>query len=213
MFIPAPKRRALGDAWSCSCLLPLLPGFLFCGICVICGYSCLGRRALSMNRTFPMSALKALSALGLAVLISTCSALNANNSNPKFRVIAFFTAKQDQAHISFVQEANRWFPEMAAKYNFSYDATSNWQNLNSDFLAKYQVVVFLDTRPEDPAQRAAFKEYMEHGGAWMGFHFAGFALTPSAYPADWYWYHNTFLGSSSYVSNTCSPSSSILRVA
>ena len=135
-----------------------------------------------------MSALKALRALGIAVLISTCSALNANNRNPKFRVIAFFTAKQDQAHISFVHEANRWFPEMAAKYNFSYDTTSNWQNLNSDFLAKYQVVVFLDTRPEDPAQRAAFKAYMEHGGAWMGFHFAGFALTTStrsAYPADW----------------------------
>ncbi len=125
-----------------------------------------------MNRTFTMSALKALRALktlSIAVLICGCSALNANNSNPKFRVIAFFNAKQDQAHISFVNEANRWFPEMAAKYNFSYDTTSNWQNLNSDFLAKYQVVVFLDTRPEDPAQRAAFKAYMEHGGAWMGF--------------------------------------------
>src|SRR3954451_22302926 len=117
-----------------------------------------------MNRTFTMSALRALI---FAVLIFGCSALNANNSTPKFRVIAFFTAKQDQAHISFVHEANRWFAEMAAKYNFSYDATSNWQNLNSDFLAKYQVVVFLDTRPEDPAQRAAFKAYMEHGGAWM----------------------------------------------
>src|SRR5882762_6133001 len=123
------------------------------------------RKALSMNRTFAMSALKALRALGIAVLISTCSTLNANNSKPKFRVIAFFTAKQDQAHISFVHEANRWFPVMAEKYNFSYDSTSNWQNLNSDFLAKYQVVVFLDTRPEDPAQRAAFKTYMEQGGA------------------------------------------------
>jgi len=58
-----------------------------------------------MNRTFTMSALKALRALGIAVLISGCSALNANNSNPKFRVIAFFTAKQDHAHISFVHEA------------------------------------------------------------------------------------------------------------
>src|SRR5258707_5470387 len=96
------------------------------------------RRALSMNRTFTMSALKALS---IAALISGCSALNANNSHPKFRVIAFFTAKQDPAHISFVHEANRWFPEMAAKYNFSHYSTSDWQNLNSDFLAKYQVVV------------------------------------------------------------------------
>jgi hypothetical protein len=73
-------------------------------------------------------------------------------------------------------------------------------------------VVFLDTRPEEPAQRAAFQAYMEHGGAWMGFHFAGFALTPSAYPANWDWYHNTFLGSGSYVSNTWRPTSAILRV-
>ena len=113
-----------------------------------------------MHSTFSTSALRAMTALGIAVLIS-CSTLNANTSIPKFRVIAFFTAKQDQAHISFVKEANRWFPQMAAKYNFSYDSTSNWQNLNSDFLAKYQVVVFLDTRPEDPGQRAAFQTYME----------------------------------------------------
>ena len=138
-----------------------------------------------MNRTFTICALKTLRAFGIAVLIYSCSALNANSRNPKFRVIAFFTAKQDQAHISFVHEANRWFPEVGKKYNFSYESTSNWQNLNSEFLAKYQVVVFLDTRPEDPAQRAAFKEYMDHGGAWMGFHFAAFALTPSAYPANW----------------------------
>ena len=138
--------------------------------------------------------------------------MNASRSAPKFNVIAFFTAKKDPAHISFVHEANVWFPHQAAKYNFSYDTTSNWQNLNSDFLAKYQVVIFLDTRPEDPAQRAAFESYMEHGGAWMGFHFAGFALTPSEYPANWDWYHNTFLGSGSYVSNTWRPTSAILRV-
>src|SRR5207249_10242530 len=66
--------------------------------------------------------------------------------------------------------------------------------------------------PEDPTQRAAFQAYMEHGGAWMGFHFAGFALTPSAYPANWDWYHNSFLGSGSYVSNTWRPTSAILRV-
>jgi GntP family gluconate:H+ symporter len=131
---------------------------------------------------------------------------------PAFKVVAFFTGKEDDAHISFLHEAERWFPEMAAKYNFSFDTTSNWQNLNADYLSQYQVVVFLDTRPEDPAQRAAFQTYMEHGGGWMGFHFAGFALTPSVYPANWDWYHNTFLGSGSYVSNTWRPTSAVLRV-
>jgi hypothetical protein len=131
---------------------------------------------------------------------------------PRFRVIAFYTAKNDAAHISFVHEANKWFPEMAAKYHFSYDSTNNWQNLNATFLSKYQVVIFLDTRPEDPAQRAAFQQYMEHGGGWIGFHFAAFALTPSDVPQNWDWYHNTFLGSGSYGSNTWRPTSAVLRV-
>ncbi len=160
-------------------------------------------------RVFATAALKASS---IAALIYCAAALSAHNSKPAFRVIAFYTAKEDQAHISFVHEAERWFPEMAAKYNFSFDATSNWHNLNADVLAQYEVVVFLDTRPEEPAPRAAFQAYMEHGGAWMGFHFAGFALTPSAVPANWDWYHNTFLGSGSYVSNTWRPTSAILRV-
>lgn len=131
---------------------------------------------------------------------------------PRFRVVAFFTAKSDLAHISFVREANRWFPEMATRHKFTYDTTSNWNNLNALFLAKYQVVLFLDTRPDTPAQRKAFQTYMEQGGAWMGFHFAGFALTPSTYPQNWDWYHNQFLGSGSYVSNTWRPTSAILRV-
>lgn len=61
-----------------------------------------------------------------------CLGLSANDAKPKFRVIGFFTGKQDQAHISFLHEAERWFPEMAAKYNFSFDTTSNWSNLTSD---------------------------------------------------------------------------------
>jgi len=139
-------------------------------------------------------------------------AATAQSSKPQFKVIAFYTGKDDLAHISFVHEANKWFPKMASKYNFEYDSTKNWSNLNSDFLSHYQVVLFLDTRPEDPAQRAAFQKYMENGGAWMGFHFAAFALTPSAFNQDWDWYHNTFLGSGQYVSNIWRPSVAILDV-
>ncbi|WP_233268715.1 ThuA domain-containing protein [Mucilaginibacter lacusdianchii] len=130
----------------------------------------------------------------------------------RFKVIAFFTGKNDLAHISFVNEANRWFPEIAKKHHFTYDTTSNWRNLNTAFLSHYQVVLFLDTRPDAPEQRAAFEQYMKNGGAWMGFHFSAFALTPSAYPQNWNWYHNQFLGSGEYGSNTWRPTSAILRV-
>jgi uncharacterized protein len=129
-----------------------------------------------------------------------------------FNVIAFYTGKEDLAHISFVHEANQWFPKTAEKYHFNYECTTNWDDLNSNFLSHYQVVLFLDTRPEKPAQRLAFQEYMEHGGAWMGFHFSAFALTPSAYPQNWDWYHKTFLGADQYVSNTWRPTSAVLHV-
>jgi Trehalose utilisation. len=146
-------------------------------------------------------------------LVCFCAlCVNVQGRSPKFRVIAFYTGKNDQAHISYVHEANRWFPKMAAKYGFVYDSTNNWNNLNAQFLSKYQVVLFLDTRPDALEQREAFQKYMENGGAWMGFHFAAFALTPSTYPQNWDWYHNQFLGSGSYAGNTWKPTSAVLRV-
>jgi len=147
----------------------------------------------------------------LALCIACLCLINAAHAQ-KFKVIAFYTAKEDQAHISFVHEANKWFPEMAKKYSFQYDSTNNWSNLNEKFLADYKVVIFLDTRPEAPTQRLAFEKYMKAGGGWMGFHFSAFALTPSGVPANWDWYHNEFLGSGQYGSNTWRPTSAILKV-
>jgi hypothetical protein len=137
---------------------------------------------------------------------------NAQTIAPKFRVIAFWSVKSEEAHLSFVHDANLWFFQMAGKYNFTYDSTCDWSKLNSKNLANYEVVIFLDSRPESPEEREAFEKFMEHGGGWMGFHFAGFALTPSEFPQNWDWYHNQFLGSGSWLSNTWRPTSAILRV-
>ena len=130
----------------------------------------------------------------------------------KFRVIGFYTARLDLAHISFVHEANKWFSDQATQLGFRYDSTNDWNKLNAKVLSGYDVVIFLDTRPDSPQQRLAFQQYMENGGAWMGFHFAGFALTPSAYPQNWDWYHNQLMGVGEYKSNTWRPTSAILRL-
>ena len=166
---------------------------------------------ITLARTRPSRWITAFLPIALA-LTSACATHLARRDEPHFNVIGFFTGKKDDAHISFLHEAVVWFPAQAARNGFHFDTTSNWANLNDDFLKKYQVVVFLDTRPEDPAQRSAFQRYMENGGAWMGFHFAGFALDHSVYPANWSWYHDTFLGSGSYKSNTWRPTSAVLRV-
>lgn len=131
---------------------------------------------------------------------------------PGFKVIAFYTAQNDQAHVSFVNEANRWFSQVSAKAHFIYESTSNWNLLNTEYLKNYRVILFLDTRPEGESQRKAFEEFMKSGGAFMGFHFSAFALTPSMYSQNWDWYHNEFLGSGEYQGNTWRPTSAILKV-
>lgn len=133
-------------------------------------------------------------------------------TDPTFKVIAFYTGRNDKAHVSFVHEANRWFIKTASMIGFVYDTTSNWNNMNESFLSGYDVVIFLDTRPDSASQRSAFRKYMEGGGAFMGFHFSAFALTSTAFPQNWEWYHDQFLGTGQYSGNTWSPTSAVLRV-
>lgn len=145
-------------------------------------------------------------------ITSSCIQSNAQTDTETFKVIAFYTAKEDLAHISFVHDANKWFPTIAKQYNFIYDSTNDWSKLNTEYLKQFTIVLFLDTRPDDSLQRIAFENYMKHGGAWMGFHFAAFALTPSDFPQNWDWYHNEFIGAGQYKSNTWHPTSAVLRV-
>lgn len=144
--------------------------------------------------------------------VSFLSSCREKAKSPKFKVIAFHDGEHDQAHISFVSEADQWFSAMAEKHDFKYESTNDWNYLNTENLSGYDVVVFLDSRPDSALPRAAFQKYMENGGAWMGFHFAAFALTPSDYPQNWDWYHNQFLGSGQYKSNTWRPTSAFLSV-
>lgn len=128
------------------------------------------------------------------------------------RVLAFYSGEHDLAHISFDHDAHAYFSNLARRYHFRYDSTRDMSRMNLKTLSRYQVILFLDSRPEAIAQRKAFETYMKRGGAWMGFHFAAFGLTPSAYPMNWPWYHDTLLASGAYVSNTWRPTPAVLRV-
>jgi hypothetical protein len=124
-----------------------------------------------------------------------------------FKVLAFYNGTYDAAHISFVQEANRWFPQAGAQNGFTYTATSDWDQLNTANLSNYQVVLFLDDAPYTAAQRSAFQQYVQGGGGWMGFHVSAFNTDPAA----WSWYYNDFLGTGAFRSNTWGPTSVTLR--
>ena len=145
--------------------------------------------------------------LALVTVVAPPAVGAGRNAAPAFNVIAFYNGTWDPAHISFVREANQWFPQIAAQYNFAYTATNDWSRLNASNLAQYQVVIFLDDLPP-AAQRPAFEQYMRAGGAWLGFHVSAWTDNPGG----WDWYHNQFLGSGAFQTNTWGPTTAVLRV-
>lgn len=124
-----------------------------------------------------------------------------------FRVLAFYNGTWDAAHIDFDKEAREWFPQAGAQNGFTWEATTDWSRLNTGNLAAYKVIMFLDDAPPS-GQRAAFQQYMQNGGAWMGFHVSAFTTDPNS----WSWYYNTFLGSSAFQTNTWGPTAETLRI-
>ncbi|MFD5030327.1 ThuA domain-containing protein [Streptomyces sp. NPDC058405] len=152
--------------------------------------------------------LLALLAVLLGLTAAPAHAAVQQPSAPSFKVLAFYNGTWDDAHISFVREANEWFPRTAAANNFSYTATNNWELLSSITPQQYQVVLFLDDAPQTAGQRSGFERYMRGGGAWMGFHVSAFTTSAQSWP----WYYNEFLGSGNFRSNTWGPTTATLRV-
>ncbi len=107
----------------------------------------------------------------------------------------------------FADGALKFFGEIAAKDNFAFDSTTNWNDLNEANLAKYQVVVWLNDEPTKPEQRMAFQNYVEHGGAWLGFHVSAY----NDKETNWPWFVD-FLGGSVFQGNNWPPLAARLTV-
>ncbi|MEU0881468.1 ThuA domain-containing protein [Lentzea sp. NPDC005914] len=147
----------------------------------------------------------------LALLAATLVPVSVTATGPAhaapFKVLGFYYGTNDLAHISFVKEANPWLAQAAQANGFTYEATTDWNRLNTLTPAQAQVVIFLDDMPSG-TQRAGFQRYMEAGGAWFGFHVSAFTQNAN----EWSWYHNTFLGKGNFVSNTWGPTTATLKV-
>lgn len=145
---------------------------------------------------------------GLAVLLSLIpmSASMAQPSNPKlgqktqFQAIAFYSRSSEPDHVQFAEDALKFFSAHAAKDNFTFDSTDDWANLNASYLKKYQVVIWLNDAPLNAEQRLAFQQYMETGGAWLGFHASGY----NDKDTNWPWFVD-FLGGAVFHINSWPP--------
>jgi type 1 glutamine amidotransferase len=114
-------------------------------------------------------------------------------------VLAFYSKTVESDHVDFANDAIRFYARLAARKNFDFDTTSNWENCN-EAIKKYQVVLWLNDFPQTYAQRTAFQTYIEHGGAWLGFHVAGY----NDRTTHWPWFVH-FFGDAVFYNNSWPP--------
>ena len=140
----------------------------------------------------------------LALTLFPSAALSQQTS---FHVLAFYSTKVEADHVEFAQQAIPFFQALARKDHFSFHATTDFRGLNAKTLRRYQLVVWLNDIPAAPSQRAAFEQYMDHGGRWLGFHITGYNDSSTHWP----WFVH-FLGGAVFLSNSWPPMPATLAV-
>jgi type 1 glutamine amidotransferase len=124
----------------------------------------------------------------------------ASGQQPSFRVLALYSVNVEADHALFAEQAVKFFAKAAAKDHFEFQSSTDWNDLNDRSLSQYQVILWLNGSPVTEVQRTNFQSYMEHGGAWLGFHAAGYNDASTRWP----WYVD-FLGGAVFYGNSWPP--------
>jgi uncharacterized protein len=144
----------------------------------------------------------------LALLLSVLPLpLPASAQRTTRHVLAFYSDTVERDHVIFAEQALKFFAADARAQGFAFASTTDWNDLNAKRLQGVQLILWLNDSPHTPSQRAAFQDYMEHGGGWMGFH-------ASAYNDDstgWPWFVS-FLGGAVFYGNNWPPLPALLDV-
>jgi len=118
----------------------------------------------------------------------------------RFKTLAFYSESTEPDHVQFARDAVKFLGACAAREHFSIDATTRWNDLNDERLKDYQLVIWLNESPATAEQRSAFERYIQHGGAWLGFHAAAY----NDKDTNWPWFVD-FLGGAVFYINSWPP--------
>lgn len=145
--------------------------------------------------------------LGLALLALAAMPATARAQKTPLRVLAFYSTDVERDHVDFAMQALTFFAAAAKRDNFQLESTTNWDDLNAERLKSIQIVLWLNDSAHTSQQRAAFEQYMEHGGGWFGFHFAAYNDSGTHWP----WFVQ-FLGGAVFYGNSWPPLPATLHV-
>ena len=116
------------------------------------------------------------------LLIVAPADLRAESAEPAFCVLVF--SKTAAFRHDSIATGIAAIQALGQQNNYCAEATEDAHLFADESLAKYRVVIFLNTTGDvlDPGQQAAFERFVRRGGGYVGVH----AATDTEY--DWPWY-------------------------
>ena len=136
--------------------------------------------------------------LGVAaaiLLIGSACAAFAQTSKPV--VLALYSSNVEGDHVDFAKQAIAFYTRMAAERGFTFEASTDWEALKTAQPSQTRLILWLNDSPHSEEQRRGFERYMEAGGAWLGFHAAGYNDAETHWP----WFVKFFGGAVFYSNN------------
>ncbi|MDB5032281.1 ThuA domain-containing protein [Mucilaginibacter sp.] len=136
------------------------------------------RNQLKINRLISYLALCAV-----AILISSCGASHGASKKKDYKVLIY--CKTAGFHHGSIKAGIAAIQKMGAENGFAVDSTVNESKFTDDNLKQYSAIIFLSTTGDffkKDESKAALKNYIEHGGGYVGIH----AATDAEY--NWQWY-------------------------
>ena len=138
--------------------------------------------------------------LGSSAIFLAVSGYAGQTKKSAPHVLAVYTDKGEQDHIDFANDARNFLSDLGKQKNFTFESTTSWDEATAEKLKKVQLLVWLNDFPHTPVQRKIFEEYMANGGAWLGFHVAGYNDESTGWP----WFVD-FLGGTVFFGNNWPP--------
>jgi len=136
----------------------------------------------------------------LSLFLAIQSPRLAHAQQTPFKALAFYSDKTEGDHVQFAHDAVKFLSQLAVREHFTLDTTTSWDDLNDERLRNCQLVIWLNESPTKAAHRSAFERYIEHGGAWLGFHAAAY----NDKDTNWPWFVD-FLGGAVFYINSWPP--------
>ncbi len=121
-------------------------------------------------------------------------------SGPRFKVLVYYTLDAEEAHVTFGQQGAEFFKRLNYGNGFILHTTTNLSEYPYEKLKEYDLLVMLNHSPSSKAERDAFRQYMENGGGWLGFHAAAY----NDKNTNWPWFVD-FLGGGVFYCNNWPP--------